>query len=143
MKKPQSKQKKKQQKPTNRKNSASTLLTIANSTFKTSVKEFRKTGIKLEIGDYVIARMKGYSPWPAKISSFTKNRCRALCYFYGSHNNGSVDINEIVPFSNGYDSIRLLMMRNLKDFQKGIRELEIVHGIPENLSSLRETISIQ
>lgn len=82
--------------------------------------------------------MKGYSPWPAKIISFTKDRKSAKCYFYGSNNNGSVKTDEIIPFKDGFDTIRLLKNFNLKDFEKGVREIENINDIPAHLSALRE-----
>lgn len=99
---------------------------------------FKMSGQSLQIGDFVLARMRGYSPWPSKIISFTKDRRRAKCYFYGSNNNGSVQIQEIIPFRDGFDVIRLLKIRNDNVFIKGVREVEYINGIPEHLSSLRE-----
>lgn len=96
----------------------------------------------MKVGDYVLARMKGYSPWPAQISTMTKNGCKANCYFFGANNNGSVDLRAIIPFENAFNVIRLLKCRKLKDFEKGVREVEIINGIPENMSSLREIESI-
>lgn len=115
---------------------------IIADTFKNSVKEFRQLKRELEVGEFVLARMRGYCPWPAKIVSFTKDRRSTKCYFYGSHNNGSVNISEIIPFKDGYNTIRLIKIRCLKDFEKGIREIEIENGIPDHLSSLREVETI-
>lgn len=116
---------------------------LIRNTFKQSLKEFHNSGKKLEVNDYVIARMKGYSPWGAKIVSFTKDKRRAMCYFYGSNNNGSVDTKEIIPFKSGFSAIRLLNIRNANEFAKGIREIEIENGVPEHLSVLKENSPIQ
>lgn len=78
-----------------------TLQDIIKTNFKYSLKQFQATKQTFQVGDRVLARMKGFSPWPARIISFTKNRLSARCYFYGSHDNGSVAVNEIIPFDNG------------------------------------------
>lgn len=114
-----------------------------NSTFKNSLEEFEKSNVQLNIGDLILAKMSGFAPWPAKITSFTKDKRRAICYFFGSHNNGPVGVKQIIPFKDGFDTIRLVKMRHLTHFEKGISEIEIEHGIPKDLSSLREIDAIE
>lgn len=99
--------------------------------------------MQLEIDDFVLARMRGYGPWPAKIISFTKDKRRARCYFYGSNDNGSVEVKEIIPFKSGFDTIRLIKIRKPTNFIKGVQEVEILNGIPKHLSSLRDELSIE
>lgn len=123
--------------------STQTLTTAINNTFKIALKEVENSKTKFFVGDYVLARMKGYSPWPGKVKYFTKDKKRASIFFYGTQNNGSVDLNQMVKFSNGFDTIRLVHLRRLQDFEKGVKEIEREHGIPDHLSSLRETESIQ
>lgn len=86
--------------------------------------------------------MKGYAPWPAKIHGFSKDGSKLKCYFYGSHNNGSVDRKNAVPFIDAYEIVRLIKLRQPRDFVKGILELEIENGIPSSLSSLNELAAI-
>lgn len=40
-------------------------------------------------------------------------------------------------------TIRLIAIRKPKDFIKGIREIEIEHGVPENLSSITEIETLE
>lgn len=120
-----------------------TITSAINSTFKNSLKEFEKSKLQLEIGDYVLSRMTGFLPWPSKITSFTKDKRRAMCYFYGSHNNGPVGVKQIIPFKDGFETIQLAKLRHLTDFNKGIREIEIENRIPEEMSSLREIAVIE
>lgn len=87
--------------------------------------------------------MCGYCPWPAKIVGSTQNHRRVKCYFYGSHNNGTVDVNRVIPFEKGLEVIRLINLRHTKNFAKEIREIEIENGVPEELSALREMQSIE
>lgn len=49
----------------------------------------------------------------------------------------------MVPFLDAFDTIRLIKLRHVKYFEIGIKEIEMEHGIPENLSSLEETQSVQ
>lgn len=124
------------------KTSVLTLQSMIDRTFKQQLQDFQNTGQQLKIGDSVLAQMSGYRAWPAKIEDFTKNKTRVKCYFYGSHNRGTVDVTKAIPFADGFQTIRLINLRKkigpMKDFAKGIKELEIDQGVPENLSSLRE-----
>lgn len=119
-----------------------TLQSCIGDSFKKSCTDFKKAEKSLNIGDFVLAQMRGYAPWPARITSFTKNRKRVSCYFYGSHNNGPVDVNKVFPFENGYETIRLISIRNPPGFQKAVKELEMAFGIPKHLNSLREILSV-
>lgn len=120
---------------------------MIDRTFKQQLQSFRKTEKQLEIGDPVLAQMSGYGPWAAKIEGFTKDKKRIKCYFYGSHDRGTVDVTSAIPFPDAFPSIRLINLRKkigpMKDFVKGIKELEIEQGVPENLSSLREFDTIE
>lgn len=120
-----------------------TIKSAITNTFKNSLKEFEKTKHQLQIGDLVLAKMSGFEPWPGKITSFSKDKRMAKCFFYGSHDNGPVGVRQIIPFKDGLDTIRLVKLRHLVNFEKGIREIEFKLGVPESMSSLRETASIQ
>lgn len=124
--------------PTNKRTGVPTLRYSMTESFKKAAKHSKLSKKEFQIGDFVLARMKGYSPWPAKVISFTKDRKSANCYFFGSDNNGSVKTDQIIPFQDGFDTIRLLKMFNLKDFEKGVREIEYINKIPAHLSALRE-----
>lgn len=121
-----------------KKSSTPTLQNIIDSTFGKAKKMFGETNKQFMVNDFVLARMRGYAPWPAKVVGFTKDQRRAICYFYGSHNSGTVDCNQMVPFLDASDVIRLINMRKPNGFAKGVREIEIEHGIPSNASSLNE-----
>lgn len=94
-------------------------------------------------GQAVLAKMVGYCPWPARITGFTKNRLRINCYFYGTMNNGTVDVNKTIPFQNAREVIRLINIRSPKFFAKGVKELETEQGVPPEISALRETESLE
>lgn len=119
-----------------------TLQNIIDSTFKKEAKRFENSGEKFEKGDAVLAKMSGYCAWPSRIDGFTKNGRRMKCYFYGSHNTGTVDVNQAIPFKDAFSTIRLINLRNQTQFAKGIVEIEKERGIPDELSALSETPAI-
>lgn len=116
---------------------------MIDRTFNNDVARFRRSGKQLEIGDPIMTKMSGYPPWPADIKGFTKDKKRIKCYFYGSHNSGSVDYDKTIPFFDSFETIRLLCLRQPKDFEKGINEIEIKYGVPQHLSCLREIESVE
>lgn len=119
-----------------------TLQNLIDSTFKNAAKKFENSGGKIEKGDAILAKMSGYCAWPAHVDGFTQNRRRIKCFFYGSHNIGSVDINQVIPFKEAFALIRLINLRNPRDFAKGVREIELKYGVPDELSALREIEAI-
>lgn len=94
--------------------------------------------IPISVGDLVMARMKTYSAWPARVDGFSKNGKRANVHFFGSNNSGAVEISEIVPFCQCRNVIKLLLLRKLSIFHKGIREIETLMGICSEMSLLKE-----
>lgn len=130
----------------NRKGSIATVATLQNvidSTFRQLTKAFENSGEKFTVGDEILGKMAGYCAWPARIEQFTQNGRRMKCYFYGSHNTGTVSVNQAIPFKDGISIIRLINIRNPRDFSKGVREVELQNGIPEELSALRELSAIE
>lgn len=120
-----------------------TLQNAIDASFERLRKKFAETKKTPNVGDFLMARMRGYAPWPSKITGFTKDKKTAKVYFYGSHNTGSVDVNQIVSFADASELIRLINMRKPADFARGVQEVEIENGIPFELSSLREMQTIQ
>lgn len=116
-------------------------------TFKQQLRDFLSSECRLKIGDPILAQMAGYGPWPGNIEGFTKDQKRIKIYFYGSHDRGTVDIQKAIPFSDAFQTIRLIVLRRKigywKEFEKGVRELEIEYGIPNTLSSLREMEALE
>lgn len=120
-----------------------TLQNVIDSTFKREAKLFENSGEKFEKGEAVLAKMSGYCAWPARVDGFTQNGRRIRCFFYGSHNTGTVDTNQAIPFKNGFSIIRLIHLRNPQDFAKAVREIEMQNGVPDELSALRESAAIE
>lgn len=119
-----------------------TLQSLIDSMFKKEAKRFENLSETFAVRDAVLAKMSGYCPWPSRIDGFTKNGRRMKCYFYGSNNIGTVDVNQAIPFKDTFALIRLIKLRNPPQFVKGVKEIELQYGIPEERSALRETPAI-
>lgn len=120
-----------------------TIQQYINIAFETQLQIFHKSGIELKIGDPVLARMRGFDPWAARIVGFSNNKKTIKCYFFGTHNSGNVGSKSVLPFMNASDIIRLISLRNTPNFIKGINEIEIEFGIPRELSCLTECNAIE
>lgn len=95
------------------------------------------------LNSIVMAKMATYCPWPARVEGFTKNNKRAYVFFFGTNNVGSVLVNEMVNFTECHSIIRLLLLRKLCPFHKGIVEVEAIQGVPPELSLTRERFAMK
>lgn len=111
--------------------------------FEKQLEIFRQKEMQLKKGDAILAKMRGYDPWPARILDFTNNKKTIKCYFFGTHNTGSIGIRNAIPFADALETIRLICLRNSIGFVKGIMEIETEYGVPKDLSSLKECEAIQ
>lgn len=89
----------------------------------------------------VMAKIKGYVPWPAKvIEIINKNRFNQFkVEFFGVEPHemyGIVTMKEICLFKNAEKVIRLILKNNCPKFMKAVQETEIVCGIPQSNSIL-------
>lgn len=106
-------------------------------------KQKKENNTILKENQIVLAKMKGYPAWPARILSFTKNKKSSTVYFYGSHNSGRVNESELVKFEDAYEVIRLLLLRStLHQFTKGILEVEREMNIPDESSITKQQKSL-
>lgn len=106
-------------------------------------RQYKASGISVEIGGLIMAKMATYSPWPARLNGFTSNKKRACVYFFGDGTTGHVNISEITPFNHSMNVIRLLLLRKASKFHKGIAEVEAIMKTPPHLSLLKELNSVQ
>lgn len=119
-----------------------TLTQFINSSWIESKKNFQQSAQPIQIGDIVMAKMRTFSAWPGKVTSFTKDKKRAHIYFFGTNNAGSVEVNEIVPFHRCQNAIKLLLLRPVSLFHKGILEIETLFNVPIENSLLNECKSL-
>lgn len=93
---------------------------------------------ELNVDDIVMAKLKGHAAWPALIVEFS-SRSKAKVLFFGANPNekfGFVNMAEIIHFHDAIDVVRLTLKRDFiqkRKFKKGIREVEIVLGMPSFL----------
>lgn len=123
-----------------------TIQQFITSSFQNELKHFRDSGTtahELNVGDKILARMREYNPWPARIIKFSRNRKIVDCFFYGTHNCGPVGINNVIPFVDSIPTVRLICLRKPVNFMKGVKEIEIDCGVPEELSCLKDLYSIE
>lgn len=97
---------------------------------------------KFKEGEIVLAKMRGWTPWPCVIEKFTANRKSVRVFFFGTGQTGSVELKESVSMEKSTDVIRLLLLRSLDFFRRGICEAEKVLGIDEKNSLTREHAQI-
>lgn len=130
----------------NRSMNIPTLQHFINTTFEEQLAYFQKSGTQLQKADTILAKMKGYDPWPARIIEYSKNMKSIKCFFFGTHEIGSVGSKQIIPFADAFQTVRLVCLRNIaltQHFVKGIQEIEIECGVPKQLSCLREYEAIE
>lgn len=109
-----------------------TLQSLIESSW-TRCKRLQKNA-NITINSIVMAKMKSYCPWPARILEINQTRTKAKVYFFGSNNEGAVDMKEIVEFTNAAETVRFLLLRKNLSFTNGIRTIESIIGVPDALS---------
>lgn len=119
-----------------------TLLQLIDAAYQKELKTFHESEQQLKVGDAVVARMKGYLPWPGRIQRFTSNNKIVNCYFFGTHNSGPVGSKNIIPFSFAPETVRLACLRSAVGYNKGIKEIEMECGVPNELSCLNSNNQI-
>lgn len=98
---------------------------------------------ELHLNDVVMAKLKGHPAWPATLIELM-NKTKGKVLFLGANPNekfGFVSMGEVVRFEESMDVIRLTLKRefhNKAKFVKGIKEAELIFGIPSHLSLLNE-----
>lgn len=87
----------------------------------------------------VLAWMRTYSPWPAKIMRIYKTT--AHLYFYGDHTNGTVALEKIGMLAENAHLIRFQAKMTIKNFREAVAEVELLKNVPTYLSMLRVNIN--
>lgn len=115
-----------------------TLKYLIDSAFQTQLKLFNESKQPLAVGDAVLARMKGFLPWPARIDNFASNNKIINCYFYGTNNSGPVGSKNVLPYVLARETVRLACLRSQDKYIKGVKEIEVAFNVPDELSYLKE-----
>lgn len=112
------------------------LIDLINAEFKSELHRFIESEQPLQIGDLVLARMRGYWPWPGRVENFSSNNKIVGCYFFGTHNRGPVGSKNVLPFVDASETVRLACVNPPDIYMKAIKEVEYECGVPEELSVL-------
>lgn len=113
---------------------------IADDAWRKCKKKHKQNGHQISINDIVMAKLRGYSAWPAIVVDFV-NKKRAKVEFFGVDQNekfGFVNLTEITRFNDSAEVILLLLKRNIPKFKKSVLETELFCEIPSSLSLCRE-----
>lgn len=84
----------------------------------------RKNIFNLMVGEIVLAKMRTYSPWPAKIMEI--NVKKAKVYFFGTNNHGDVNLFDCVPASECGAVISKLLDSKQADYRKAVYEMKTI-----------------
>uniref|UniRef100_A0A2M3ZI62 Putative transcription coactivator n=1 Tax=Anopheles braziliensis TaxID=58242 RepID=A0A2M3ZI62_9DIPT len=72
------------------------------------------------LGDLVFAKVKEYSPWPAKIMSIERSKYNV--HFYGTGETGNVQVEDLFPYEESKEKFATEI--NMKDFKEAIEQIE-------------------
>lgn len=92
----------------------------------------RREKYEVQINDVVMAKIKGYTPWPATVIKFL-NKNKVKVQFFGVQPKemfGFVNIAEITPFAKSINVIHLTLKRDMLQFNKAVQEAQLVCSIP-------------
>lgn len=88
----------------------------------------------LQVGMIVLAWMRTYSPWPAKLLVLKKTTADVL--FMGDQTKGTVNIEKLGLIGENSALIKHLSLKSIKDYRKAVLEAERLQGVPDHLSVL-------
>lgn len=89
-----------------------------------------------KVGQIVLAKMRSYRPWPAVILKEDKKTVFWV-RFLGKHSEGSVKKCECVLFENAIECVAEYLKNPVDDYNRAIREAEVIMGVPSNASVLQ------
>lgn len=121
------------------KTSSKIMVPTLQSLIDSSWKNCKKMPRNIETNTVVMAKMKTYCPWPSRIIELNKTRQKAKVYFFGTQNEGVVDIKDIVEFLNAKETVRLLLLRNEPNFTNGVHTIEMILEIPDEFSFFKKS----
>uniref|UniRef100_A0A182NTN5 PWWP domain-containing protein n=1 Tax=Anopheles dirus TaxID=7168 RepID=A0A182NTN5_9DIPT len=74
------------------------------------------------IGDLVFAKVKGYPPWPAKITRIDKNKYNV--YFYGTGETANIKKEDLFPYETSKEKFATEKIMKRKGFKEAILQIE-------------------
>lgn len=94
----------------------------------------QKAKISVEVGQFILAKQKYSVPWPSKVLAIRSKTIDV--HFYGDGRTGPVKCDDVYSISDSSDTILDCLRRNIPGYSKGIKELEILMKVPDELSLL-------
>lgn len=92
---------------------------------------------RVEIGEIVLCKMRGYCEWPASVTELQKNVVHIE--FFGDHTTHKSTLGNIYKFEESHDLILAnLKMKKTPQYSKAVREAESVLGIPFEKSIMNQ-----
>lgn len=82
---------------------------------------------RVNIGQLVLAKMKSYSPWPARVMGITSKR--ANVFFFGTNQHGDVNVSDCVAAEFCGELVLRLLNSSNRKYVRAVREMEIFNGI--------------
>lgn len=90
---------------------------------------------RLEMGQIVLCKMRGFCEWPGIVTGFQKNL--VTIEFFGDHTSHKAAMNNFFNFEDSYDVIlNNLRTKKTPSYAKSIQEAEYALGIPMEKSIL-------
>ncbi|XP_052866007.1 PC4 and SFRS1-interacting protein-like [Anopheles cruzii] len=74
------------------------------------------------IGDLVFAKVKGYPPWPAKITRIDKSKYNV--YFYGTGETANIKVEDLFPFEESKGKFATDKIMRRKGFKEAMLQIE-------------------
>lgn len=129
----------KRTKGTIQKKQSQSLATSHSRNSNTIWSDLKKNRLQLPlVNSIVLAKMRTYSPWPAKLISFTDKKAKV--YFFGTNNHGDVPLGDVVSFADSSELVLQLASMKIKYFKRAVREAEVFRGVPIEYSMLNGII---
>lgn len=86
----------------------------------------------LKEGIIVLAQMRTYAAWPAKINSFGKTYINVQ--FFGDDTTGNVPFGNVGIFNENFQLLKFNVQKKIRGYMKAVRCAELVLNIPDHLS---------
>ncbi|EDW99057.1 PC4 and SFRS1-interacting protein [Drosophila yakuba] len=82
-----------------------------------------KAAASYSIGDLVFAKVKGYPPWPAKITKSNNNK-KYNVYFYGTGETANIKVEDLFPYANNKERFATEKIMKRAKFIEAIEQIE-------------------
>lgn len=115
---------------------------LADEAWRKCKSNHKQSGHKISVDDVVMAKVRGWSAWPAVVLEFV-NKKRVKVEFFGvdqSQKFGFVDLVEVTRFRDSGEVALLLLKRDINQFKKAVIEAERFCGIPDSISLCKQNV---